>query len=422
MSNFQQVYNAAVMSNNCMSKVFSNIRDLWAPPLNVIETICVIGPGNGDEIQQLLDVFTGLSVTIQAYEIDPTMLTASQTRFSEVPNVTVSSITGLDTSSLIGSFDLVCCNFVLCNGTQSFPVPFVTASLCFNELSSWLKSHGFLTVYGSNLNITDIVSTLNCVKTSQYTGHVPRWNSTGTLLSNSVGEYLYRKSVPPAILAYQFNNNANLGEDSSPDNHSMTNFGITYASPGVGGSGGAGVAIAGTGLQATSGSFYNYDFRTTPMSFALWFKGNDPGSGGEDGFLLGKWKSNTGYRFQKLGTNFRLYLGGGNTGGAMVVESSGINITTSVFDNTFHHIGVTYDGSGNASGVNMYVDGQPVPGLTIVTDTLVASSSTTERLCLMRRSNNSTTTQGTYDDFRLFTYNMDATQMELLYNSPDQLF
>jgi YD repeat-containing protein len=110
--------------------------------------------------------------------------------------------------------------------------------------------------------------------------------------------------------------------------------------------------------------------KTTPFSLACWFKTSNGCPTSTYGMMMGKQgfiSSQTGYSF------------GMNTNGSISVRlvysvpsNQFIHVTsisTGWNDNSWHHIVVTYNGNGLASGIQVYIDNS-LQSLTIIKDTL----------------------------------------------------
>jgi hypothetical protein len=115
---------------------------------------------------------------------------------------------------------------------------------------------------------------------------------------------------------------------------------------------------------------------------------------------------------------FALYPG--STSGT-VVESPASSITL----NTWHHIVCTVDGTGNRSGMKIYIDGSPQTLRTSGQSSLTMINST-DPLRFGARSNNTTPNsylQGKMDEIALFNSELSSSNVTSIYNSgaPDDL-
>ena len=98
-----------------------------------------------------------------------------------------------------------------------------------------------------------------------------------------------------------------------------------------------------------------------------------------------------------------------SAGGYIQVKSSnGVN------DGDWHHVLATYDGSGNASGAKIYIDGSL--DTTIVTDTATGSSSNSTDLQIGARDGTGLPFYGSIDDVAIFNTDKSASASSI-YNS-----
>ena len=98
-----------------------------------------------------------------------------------------------------------------------------------------------------------------------------------------------------------------------------------------------------------------------------------------------------------------------SAGGYIQVKS-----TNGVNDGNWHHVLATYDGSGNASGAKIYVDGSL--DTTIVTDTATGSSSNSTDLQIGARDGTGLPFNGSIDDVAIFNTDKSASASSI-YNS-----
>ena len=95
-------------------------------------------------------------------------------------------------------------------------------------------------------------------------------------------------------------------------------------------------------------------------------------------------------------------------GNIQVRNSSAIN------DGNWHHILATYDGSGDASGAKIYIDGSL--DTNIITDTFTGSSSSSGNLQISARNGTSFPFNGSQDDVAIFSSDKSASASSI-YNS-----
>lgn len=91
--------------------------------------------------------------------------------------------------------------------------------------------------------------------------------------------------------------------------------------------------------------------------------------------------------------------------------------TTNLADGKWYHAIVTYDGSSNASGVNIYVDGVSV-SKTINQDTLVSSILNNHPLTIGDQAGGGSAFTGQLDDVRIYKKELTATEATQLFTLP----
>ncbi len=154
------------------------------------------------------------------------------------------------------------------------------------------------------------------------------------------------------------------GLDSIGNNNGTLQGGVTYAAGRVG----QAFSFDGADDFVTIANESNFDFeRTSPFSIEAWIKTSVPVSGD----IFSKYLSALPYTGYQLvvtnGGQVHFYLI--NTWDVNVI---GVRTSSSVNDGSFHHIAVTYDGSSQAAGVKIYLDGIS-QALTTVYDSLTGS-------------------------------------------------
>lgn len=88
-----------------------------------------------------------------------------------------------------------------------------------------------------------------------------------------------------------------------------------------------------------------------------------------------------------------------------------------VDDDFWHHVGFTYDGSSDASGVKFYVDGIQDTDVTVVANTLTSSIANTGNATIGRLSGGNSPFYGYIYDFRLYNEVLTSANMLDLYNT-----
>ncbi|MDD5055254.1 MAG: SdrD B-like domain-containing protein [Candidatus Peribacteraceae bacterium] len=83
------------------------------------------------------------------------------------------------------------------------------------------------------------------------------------------------------------------------------------------------------------------------------------------------------------------------------------------FSGNIRHVTVSYDGSSNAAGINMYIDGVPFAS-TIINNSLSATTATTQNLQLGAREGNNFPITGLLDDVRIYNRALSASEVAAL--------
>ena len=170
------------------------------------------------------------------------------------------------------------------------------------------------------------------------------------------------------------------------------------------------LSLDGTGDYASSGNIASVNFdRLDPFTLEAWVNTSASGlltiAGQQEDVGGG-----TGYRIFIHDGLFRMSLN--NTSGtdqlAVNAENSLIN------DGNWHHVAVTYDGTGGASGVNMYIDGERYNN-EIVNDNLVSSTVSTASFSIGSRNDVSQFFNGSIDQVRV--WDIERTQDEIYDNA-----
>ena len=96
---------------------------------------------------------------------------------------------------------------------------------------------------------------------------------------------------------------------------------------------------------------------------------------------------------------------------AMIVDSVGLNVR----DGNWHNIAVTYDGSADAAGIKLYVDGNPA-SLTIVTNAFSGTMLNNQSLVIgEQRAGAGYIFTGQMDDFRVYNSELSSNDVTDLY-------
>ena len=117
-----------------------------------------------------------------------------------------------------------------------------------------------------------------------------------------------------------------------------------------------------------------------------------------------------GWRLELVGGQIRWHLSGGAAGNRLDVRS-----TLSIYaDNKWHFIAVTYTGSSNATGVEMFIDGVQDVGPVINTNNLVSTSASATDAQISGRNGTTTPFPGRLDDVGCFNIALTPANAALL--------
>ncbi len=152
--------------------------------------------------------------------------------------------------------------------------------------------------------------------------------------------------------------------------------------------------------------------RTDAFSVSLWMKVPHAGIY----TLVSKQNSSSPYEGWNIqtGSGDYIYFQLVNTYGSNTIEirtSNGLDYA----NNQWHHLVVTYDGSGNASGVKVYFDAEE-QAITITQNTLTGSTKNSIDVHLGTRNGAAQQYEGFFDEVRIYAYARSATQVKVDYN------
>lgn len=128
--------------------------------------------------------------------------------------------------------------------------------------------------------------------------------------------------------------------------------------------------------------------------------------------------NNLGWRYGFESGQFRFHLSGGAAGNRLQVRS----IAATYGDDNWHHTVMTYDGSGNGSGVTIYVDDSDDTG-SVLTDTLTTATQSTTAAQISGRSGTVGELNGFIDEVSIWDKELSSAEVSEIYNSgsPDNL-
>lgn len=149
--------------------------------------------------------------------------------------------------------------------------------------------------------------------------------------------------------------------------------------------------------------------RLVPFTISFWVK--SPNTATKN--YIEKMTSNRGYRIFDAGSNkIQFEFRGASTGDRIRLETSSV---TDVNNGNWHHIVVTYSGSGAASGVRMYMDGQQL-ATTTLNDSLTGTTNNTDVLTFAARSGGGTNFVGNMDEISIWDAALSTPDVVELYN------
>ena len=203
----------------------------------------------------------------------------------------------------------------------------------------------------------------------------------------------------------------NTAYDSASDNDG-TIYGATWTTDGkVGGA----LSFDGTGDYIYAANEENFDFDyDDAFTLEAWFKTSSNACIN----IISKWDStpsHIGYQLIKHASTYGnvIYFFLTNTyamPGGNQIRCWG---TTDVADGVWHHVAVTYDGSGSLSGVNIYVDGNSET-LSSTADTVSDTTTNDNPLQISGREGNNYAFIGCIDEVAI--YNSELSEDEIDYH------
>lgn len=161
-------------------------------------------------------------------------------------------------------------------------------------------------------------------------------------------------------------------------------------------------------LLAPNVSAHDFD-RLDPFTLAFWRKGTS-----RNGFFMAKRVGNTGYRFYEDANKLRFEFRSGGVGDS-IRTSHNVN-TDALGDGDYHLYTLSYDGSGNASGVNMYIDDTLITK-SIDTDALAGSTLNNGALGMGADSNGTNDSAGIFDEFAIWNSALSPAEVLAIYNN-----
>jgi hypothetical protein len=272
--------------------------------------------------------------------------------------------------------------------------------------------------YQTNMIYTDgINSPVQTVLNGTYTG------STVNLISNKDG--LYQKCVSQVINVTTTINGSlpygwwHLNENSGVnvfDSSSNNRNGTTINSPSwVAGKLNSALQFNGANQYVNFTNISVGDFeRNQSFSTEFWFKTSNTGTQ----IFISKMAPSGNYNgwevwYEGTSTN-RMYFDLFNNAASNAIRVYFINSTIS--DNAWHHLIVTYDGSSSATGVKFYYDGA-LKSTIASSDSLSLSTSTSAPFQISGRGNGATGTTGILDEIVIYNKVLSQSDITFRYNN-----
>lgn len=159
---------------------------------------------------------------------------------------------------------------------------------------------------------------------------------------------------------------------------------------------------------------HSFDFRTEAASWVFWCKTSASAPAGMT-FFEKQGGSNPGWRIYIASNRMTLELKGtGGTSDRIRVRGPSVVVD----DGLWHMMTITYDGSGDASGVNIYMDTILESSLDVQNDLLVTDTSTTVNMGIGGRTGGGNTFgPGNFDEVSIHNVELTQTQINTIYNS-----
>ncbi len=194
---------------------------------------------------------------------------------------------------------------------------------------------------------------------------------------------------------YDFNTIQNFGRDYHGESHAVS-------------------VVSGTDyLSKTNPSDFNFNYND-PWSVAGWIKFNTGSSDG--GKFAGKYNNST---------TSGWILFSGDRGGSRVLEARFgastsnrifVHGSTDMLDNTWYHIGLSYDGTGLGSGFTFYINGVAESLTTLVDNLSSNSTTTTEDFAIAGLESVYSGSDMTLDEMAIYSDELTSGEFTTLYN------
>jgi len=240
----------------------------------------------------------------------------------------------------------------------------------------------------------------NPLGTFYFTGEMDDVRVYGFELTKGQVTSLFESFVESALSQWKFEDNM---DDSVDGNDGTDNKGsVSYDVSGVTGS----AVVLGGGAHVTTNNA-SFDFaQNEPFTLTAFFKTD---ISGVTDVLLGKLFHGSGYQIFLTSDDEVIGHIGEASDKRLFVKTVGANVR----DNAFHHVAMTYSGSGAASGVKIYLDGVQA-SLTVINDTLSGGDDigTNKKFTIGNQNERgSFYFTGQMDDVRVYEYELNSMQI-----------
>lgn len=170
------------------------------------------------------------------------------------------------------------------------------------------------------------------------------------------------------------------------------------------------VAFGGVNERVDMGDVLGFEYNE-PFSFSFWCRFSDT----DVMAIISKMGASTAYQgyFIYVQQHVRFQLSNNYAAGANILD---VNISETINDNNWHHVVVTYDGSADASGVAIYVDGSS-KSLTTNWNTLSATIVTSNTFQIGDRTAQTLPYTGDMDEVSVYNAELSSGDVTAIYNS-----
>lgn len=167
-------------------------------------------------------------------------------------------------------------------------------------------------------------------------------------------------------------------------------------------------------LSVPNNALLQFDYRSEAASFNMWIKTSDTSNVA----YLGKLSSSQGYEINLSAGNLTFDVQATGLGQRLRVRTDpGDSVDDILQDGDWHMIAITYDGSGNANGVSMYIDGVS-QNLDIQNNGLTNNPVSTNSLGIGASTNGSSSFgPGNIDEVSIWDVELSPSEVNTVYNA-----